>query len=174
MWLANASAEVEGGGFGLNFDILESNIINLAIIIGVLIYFGRGFLGKALGDRSERIETEIKEAEQRVRTAQESLSDAQQKLTQAQAEAQRIRANAEEQAQAAKTAILEKADREIERMKATASQELEGDRDKAIAELRNRVTALALEQTEAQLRQQLSDRGTQDKAVDRGIAMLGG
>ncbi|MEM1254426.1 MAG: F0F1 ATP synthase subunit B, partial [Cyanobacteria bacterium P01_H01_bin.21] len=30
----------EEGGFGLNFDILETNLINLVIIIGVLVYFG--------------------------------------------------------------------------------------------------------------------------------------
>jgi F-type H+-transporting ATPase subunit b len=38
----------EAGGFGLNFDILETNLVNLAIVAGVLIYFGRGFLGKTL------------------------------------------------------------------------------------------------------------------------------
>ncbi|MGB3239817.1 MAG: F0F1 ATP synthase subunit B [Geitlerinemataceae cyanobacterium] len=174
VWLANASAEVESGGFGLNFDIFEANLINLSIIIGVLVYFGKGFLGKTLSERSERIETAIKEAEQRVQAAKEGLSDSQQKLTQAQAEAQRIRANAEEQAEVAKAAILAKSDREIERMKATASQELEGDRDKAIAELRNRVTAQALELAEAQLRDRLNDRSTQEQAVERGIALLGG
>lgn len=174
MWLANASAEVESRGFGLNFDLFETNLINLSIIIGVLIYFGRGFLGKTLGDRQERIETAIKEAEQRVQAAKEALSDSQQKLTQAQAEAQRIRANAEEQAQVAKAAILAKSERELERMKAAASQELEGDRDKAIAELRSRVTAMALEQAEGLLRERLSDRSTQEQAVNRGIAMLGG
>ncbi|NJK69970.1 MAG: F0F1 ATP synthase subunit B, partial [Microcoleus sp. SU_5_3] len=28
------------GGFGLNFDILETNLINLSIVIGLLFYFG--------------------------------------------------------------------------------------------------------------------------------------
>jgi len=39
------------GGFGLNFDILETNLINLVIIIAVLFYFGRGFVGKILTER---------------------------------------------------------------------------------------------------------------------------
>ena len=64
------------GGFGLNFDILESNLINLAILIGLLFYFGRSFLGKVLGERREKIETAIKEAEQRQKEAAAALSDA--------------------------------------------------------------------------------------------------
>lgn len=28
-------------GFGLNTDIFETNIINLSVVIGVLIYYGR-------------------------------------------------------------------------------------------------------------------------------------
>nr|YP_009371169.1 AtpF [Torreya grandis]APX55446.1 ATP synthase CF0 subunit I [Torreya jackii]ARR75290.1 AtpF [Torreya grandis] len=30
------------GGFGLNTNILETNIINLSVVLGVLIYFGKG------------------------------------------------------------------------------------------------------------------------------------
>ena len=29
-------------GFGLNINILETNIINLSVVLGVLIYFGKG------------------------------------------------------------------------------------------------------------------------------------
>jgi F-type H+-transporting ATPase subunit b len=28
--------------FGLNTNILETNLINLAVVIGVLVYFGKG------------------------------------------------------------------------------------------------------------------------------------
>lgn len=30
------------GGFGLNTNLLETNLINLAVVIGVLVYFGKG------------------------------------------------------------------------------------------------------------------------------------
>lgn len=35
-----------GGGFGINTNLLETNLINLIIVIGVLIWFLRGFLGE--------------------------------------------------------------------------------------------------------------------------------
>lgn len=31
-----------GAGFGLNTNILETNVINLAVVIGSLVYFGKG------------------------------------------------------------------------------------------------------------------------------------
>lgn len=30
-------------GFGINTDIIETNVLNLAVVIGVLIYYGRSF-----------------------------------------------------------------------------------------------------------------------------------
>lgn len=45
----------EGGGWGLDFNILETNLVNLLIVYAILFYFGRGFLGKALGDRQATI-----------------------------------------------------------------------------------------------------------------------
>ncbi|MEL6249794.1 MAG: F0F1 ATP synthase subunit B, partial [Cyanobacteria bacterium J06627_15] len=65
LWLVAS----EEGGFGLNFDILETNLINLIIIIGVLVYFGRSFLGKTLTERRVAIESAIKDAEARQQKA---------------------------------------------------------------------------------------------------------
>ncbi len=36
--LAEGAAE---GGFGLNLDLFETNLVNLAILVGILFYFGR-------------------------------------------------------------------------------------------------------------------------------------
>ena len=177
-FLATAAAEVaaEGGsegGFGLNFDILETNLINLSIIIGVVFFFGRKFLGNTLSERRSKIEEEIRDAEKRQKEAAAALADAQQKLAKAQSEAEKIRASAEENAQAAKTAILEASRQEIERMRDTAVRDLNTERDRAIAELRQRVAALAMQRVESQLRDHLDD-SAQQQLIDRSIALLGG
>lgn len=31
-----------GNGFGLNTNLLETNLINLGVVLGLLIYFGKG------------------------------------------------------------------------------------------------------------------------------------
>jgi F-type H+-transporting ATPase subunit b len=170
--LAHAEAASEGG-FGLNLDLFETNIINLVIVIGVLVYFGRGVLGKILAERRENIESSIAEAEKRQKDAAAALAEQQQKLAQAQAEANRIRAEAETKAKTAKEAILAQSKKDIERLQAEAVQDLTASQERAIAQLRQRVTAMALENVENQLKTQL-DEAKQQKLVDRSIALLGG
>ena len=161
------------GGFGLNFDILETNLINLSILIGVLLYFGTKIVGKTLSDRQGRIAEAVQEAEERQRKAAEALADGQQKLAQAQAEAERIRKAAQETAQVAREEILAQSAQDVLRLKETAQQDLNTEQERAIAELRQRVVALAMARVESQLRSQLDD-SAQHKLIDRSIALLGG
>lgn len=168
-----ATAEAAEGGFGLNLDVLETNLINLAIIIVVLFYFGRNFLGKILTERRAKIEAAIQEANQRQKEAAAALAEQQQKLAQAQAEAEKLRKAAEENANKAREAILAQAAKDVETLKTTAGRDVESEREKAIAELRQKVAAMAMQRVESQLRSQL-DEGAQQQLVDRSIALLGG
>ncbi|BAZ48091.1 ATP synthase F0 subunit B [Nostoc sp. NIES-4103] len=168
--LAEGAAE---GGFGLNLDILETNLINLAILIGILFYFGRKVLSNILSERKSNIATAIQEAEGRLKEAQIALSQAQEQLTQAQAEAQRIRKAAEENAQKAKEATLAKAAEDVERLKQTAAADLNTERERALAELRQRVAALALQKVESELRAGIAD-DVQQAIIERSIAQVGG
>lgn len=174
-WLiAEAGAEAsEGGGFGINTNILETNLVNLSIVLGILVYFGRGFLSGILGNRRSEIETAISEAEDRKRKASVALADEQQKLAQAQQEAQRIRAAAEEQAQAARTAILAQSERDIQRLRESVSQDVDAEIAKAIAELRRKTVNMALQKAESELPSRLND-DVQRSIIDRSIGMLGG
>jgi len=85
----------------------------------------------------------------------------------------RIRAAAEETAKKAKEAILAQAAQDVERMRATAGQELEAERERAIAQLRSAVVSLALAKVESQLKTSLDD-SAQHQLIDRSIALLGG
>ena len=172
--MAEAGMEAaEEGGFGLNTDVLETNLVNILIVVGLLVYFGRGFLGKILSDRRSAIESAIKEAEDRRQQAASALAEEQQKLAQAQQEASRIRAAAEEQATATKAAILAQSERDIQRLRESVFQDVDAERARAIAELRQQVTAMALQKAEAELPSHLND-DVQRGIIDRSIAMLGG
>lgn len=162
----------ETKGFGLNFDILESNIINLAIVIGVLIYFGKGFLGSKLEERRAAIETAIKDAEARQKQAASSLAEQQQKLQLAKKDAERIRAEAQTNAEAAREAVLAQSAKDIERLKAAAQQDMSSQQDRVMQELRRRVSAMAIEKVRSRLPEVLND-STQTKLVDQSIAQLG-
>jgi F-type H+-transporting ATPase subunit b len=168
--LAEGAAE---GGFGLNLDLLETNLINLAILIGILFYFGRKVLSNILNERRSKIEAAIQDAEGRLKEAQTSLAQVQEQLTQAQAEAQSIRQAAEENAQVAKDAILARAVLDIERLKETAAADLNAERDRAITQLRQQVVAMALQKVDLQLQTGIAD-DAQQILIERSIAQLGG
>jgi F-type H+-transporting ATPase subunit b len=172
LFLTEAHGEVERG-FGLNFDILESNVINLLILGGVLFYYGRDIVANILKERRERIAQQIEEVEQKLQQASKSLEEQQQKLAQAQATAAKIRSEAEANAEKAKSAMLAQGAQEVERLKSMAVADLNSEQDKAIAELKQKVAALALERVESQLNNVLTEE-TQQKLIDRSIAQLGG
>lgn len=169
------AAEAEGaeGGFGLNIDLFETNIINLALLIGILFYFGRKVLTNILDERRSKIAAEIAEAEQRLKEGQTALAKVQEQLVQAQAEAERIKKAAQENAEAAKAEILARAAQDVERLRETAAADLNAERDRAIAQLRQRVVAQALQKVESELRSGIGD-DAQQILIERSIAQLGG
>lgn len=168
--LAEAGAE---GGFGLNFNILETNLINLSVLIAVLVYFGRQIVPKTLSDRHTAIAAAIQEVEQRCQSAELQLQEQQKNLKQAQTEAEQIRANAVESAKVAREAILAQAQEDVLRLKESATQDLNSARDRAITELRQRVVAMAMQQAESQLKDRMNE-STQHQLIERSIALLGG
>ena len=160
-------------GFGLNLDILDTNLVNLTILIGLLLFYGRKFLTKLLTERRGKIEAEIKQAEQRAKDAAGALAGAQQKLAQAQAEAEQIHQNALSRAQQVKESILAEGQEEVTRLQATASQELSTETDKVIAQIKQQIVSLALAKAEAELTGNL-DSSAQKKLIERSLAQLGG
>ena len=171
--LATEAHSAGEGGFGINLDFLETNLFNLAILLGIVIYYAPKTLGKILSERRSKIAEAIQEAESRQQTAAAKLAEEQQKLSQAQAEAVRIRQSSEERAQNAQAEIAAQAELDVQRLRDTAANDLGAEQDRVIAELKRRIAALAVEKAEADLRSRLSDRD-QDTLIERSIAQLGG
>nr|WGT92317.1 AtpF [Desmotetra delicata] len=79
------------GGFGINTNILETNIINLAAVVGIVVSFVGSNLNSLLEDRKTTILKNLQEANQRAIEAQEKLNQARAQLEQAKKKAQEIR-----------------------------------------------------------------------------------
>ena len=88
------------GGFGINLNLFETNLINLVIVIGVLVWFLRGFLGGILERRRSAILQDLQDAESRLKTATEELEKAQAELAAAQQKAERIKTDGKARAAA--------------------------------------------------------------------------
>jgi F-type H+-transporting ATPase subunit b len=73
----------EEEGIGLNSDILETGVINILALVGILIYAGKDFLGSLLDERKTTIVKGVQDAEDRLKEAQKRLNEAEKQLSQA-------------------------------------------------------------------------------------------
>jgi F-type H+-transporting ATPase subunit b len=158
-------------GFGINSNILETNLINLIIVLVLLVNFTRGFLGKLLSARLHRIESALKDAEARQAKAKQDLESAQAQLTQAEQEAQRIIQEAQQSADVARNAILAGVEEDIAKLQAAADQEIASERSRVVKQLRRQLVEQALQATQSRLDQGLS-ASAQHQLVDRSLSLL--
>ncbi len=166
-----ASEAGESSGIGFNTDILETNVINLVIVVAFLVYAGRGFLGKILSARLESIQSSISDAEKRQKEATDKLAVQQGKLAQAKTEADNLRKQAETDAKSAADLILATVDADIARLRESADQEIATEQERVIVQLRQQVADKALANVQAYFDRGLSE-STQIELIDRSIALL--
>jgi F-type H+-transporting ATPase subunit b len=160
------------GGFGLNLNPFETNIINLAIVIAGLIYFLRGFLGGILERRRSAILSDLKDAEERLASASAAVVKAQQELTEAQARAERIRTDGQSRAQAIRLECEKRTVEEMARLKQDSASDLQSEASRVSDQLRREAARLAIEKALASLPGQL-DATAQARLIDQSIQSLG-
>lgn len=78
-------------GFGFNTNVFETNIINLAAVVGIVVSFVGSNLTSLLQDRKNTILKNLQEANQRAIEAQEKLNQARVQLELAKKKAEEIR-----------------------------------------------------------------------------------
>ncbi|MFS8906276.1 F0F1 ATP synthase subunit B [Synechococcus sp. O70.2] len=156
---------------GILEAVLESNLINIAIILTLLYLLGRRVVGEALAKRRESILEELRQAEQRKQEALERLAKEQQKLAQAQQEAERIRRQAEASAEARRQELLQQVEQEIERLRAKAARDLAAEQEQILQELRCQIVRQALRKVEQELPQHLNEQ-IHHRLIEQGIQML--
>jgi len=160
------------GGFGLNFNPFETNIINLAIVIAGLVWFLRGFLGGILERRRAAILTDLRDAETRLTSATTALADAQKGLADAQKKAEQIVADGKARADAIRLESEQRTIEEIARMKQAASSDLANEASRVSNQLRRDTALKAIEKALSTLPGRL-DETAQAKLIDQSIQSLG-
>ncbi|MFM7236264.1 MAG: F0F1 ATP synthase subunit B [Cyanobium sp.] len=160
------------GNFGLNFNLFETNIINLAIVIAGLVWFLRGFLGGILERRRSAILTDLRDAEERLTSATTALAEVQSGLADAQKKAEQIRADGKARADAIRLESEQRTIEEIARMKQAASSDLANEASRVSDQLRRDTALKAIEKALAALPGKL-DETAQAKLIDQSIQSLG-
>jgi len=159
-------------GFGLNLDLFETNIINLAVVIFGLYKFLPGFLGKILEKRRTTILTDLKDAEERLSQAKNSLSKAKDELASAKQKAEKIRNDCKSRAEAIRLESEKRTVEEMARIKQGAVSDLTAEAARVTSQLRKEAAELAIEKALAMLPKKL-DSKTQDDFLKQSIKNIG-
>jgi len=159
-------------GFGLNLNLFETNIINLAVVVFGLYKFLPGFLGKILEKRRTTILTDLKDAEERLSQAKNSLSKAKDELASAKQKAEKIRNDCKSRAEAIRLESEKRTVEEMARIKQGAVSDLTAEAARVTSQLRKEAAELAIEKALAMLPKKL-DSKTQDDFLKQSIKNIG-
>ncbi len=159
-------------GFGLHLDLLNSNLINLAILIPILVWFLKGFLGGILSRRSEAILQDLQEAESRLSTTATQLQKAQAELASARATAQTILKDGQARADAIRAEGEQRTIAEMARLQEEAKADTDSEARRISNELRRSTATQAIALALQDLPNALSDQ-KQTKLLEATINSLG-
>ena len=160
------------GGFGLNLNLFETNIVNLAIVIFGLYKFLPNFLGGILERRRAIILADLQDAEERLAAATTALAQAQQDLAAAQEKAEQIRTDGKARAEAIRQESEKRTIEEMVRVKQGAAADLDAEAARVSNQLRREAARLAIEKALASLPGKLS-ADAQAALVNQSIQSLG-
>nr|YP_009942072.1 ATP synthase CF0 subunit I [Hovenia dulcis]QJS52419.1 ATP synthase CF0 subunit I [Hovenia dulcis]QOC71238.1 ATP synthase CF0 subunit I [Hovenia dulcis]QRG30761.1 ATP synthase CF0 subunit I [Hovenia acerba] len=133
------------GSFGFNTDILATNPINLSVVFGVLIFFGKGVLSDLLDNRKQRILKTIQNSEELRGGAVERLEKARAHLRKVEMEAEQFRANGYSEIEREKWNLINSTYKTLEQLENYKNETIHFEQQKAINQVRQRVFQQALQ-----------------------------
>ncbi|YP_009378746.1 ATP synthase CF0 subunit I (chloroplast) [Actinidia eriantha] len=147
------------GSFGFNTDILATNPINLSVVLGVLIFFGKGVcasclnewkdnllsLSDLLDNRKQRILNTIRNSEELRGGAIEQLEKARARLRKVEMEADQYRVNGYSEIERQKLNLINSTSKDLEQLENSKNETIYFEQQRAINQVRQRVFQQALQ-----------------------------
>nr|YP_009317293.1 ATP synthase CF0 subunit I [Mikania micrantha]YP_010002954.1 ATP synthase CF0 subunit I [Mikania cordata]QXL60467.1 ATP synthase CF0 subunit I [Mikania decora]QXL60554.1 ATP synthase CF0 subunit I [Mikania decumbens]QXL60641.1 ATP synthase CF0 subunit I [Mikania glomerata]QXL60728.1 ATP synthase CF0 subunit I [Mikania haenkeana]QXL60815.1 ATP synthase CF0 subunit I [Mikania lehmannii]QXL60902.1 ATP synthase CF0 subunit I [Mikania neurocaula]QXL60989.1 ATP synthase CF0 subunit I [Mikania len=133
------------GSFGFNTDILATNLINLSVVLGVLIFFGKGVLSDLLDNRKQRILNTIRNSEELREGAIEQLEKARARLRKVEIEADEFRVNGYSEIEREKLNLIDSTYKILEQLENYKNETINFEQQKASNQVRQRVFQQALQ-----------------------------
>ncbi len=168
----NCSSLIAAAGFGLNLNLFETNVINLAVVIFGLYKFLPNFLGSILQRRRDAILIDLKDAEERLETSTKAFDQAQKDLAAAEQKASQIRNDCKARAEAIRLESEKRTVEEMARIKQGAASDLNAEAARVSSQLRREAAKLAIERALAVLPEKLDEK-TKASFISNSIQNMG-
>lgn len=172
--LASVPASAAGGGEdhgGSHAAELAWQALNLAILIGVLVYFARKPIQNFFADRRSKISTDLEDAAELLAQAESRYAEWQRKLIDLDSELDGIKTEGRRRAEEDREMILAEAQAAAERIHKNAVATVDQELRRAQTELRKEVAILATEIAERMLREKVED-SDRDRLLDEFITRV--
>nr|AKZ31187.1 ATP synthase CF0 B subunit [Goodenia micrantha] len=133
------------GSFGFNTDILATNLINLSVVLGLLIFFGKGVLNDLLDNRKQRILNSIRNSEELREGAIAQLEKARAHLRKVEIEADRYRMDGYSEIERKKWNLIDSTYKALEELENYKNETINFEQQKASTQVRQQVFQQALQ-----------------------------
>nr|YP_009559315.1 ATP synthase CF0 B subunit [Acer wilsonii]YP_009643552.1 ATP synthase CF0 B subunit [Acer laevigatum]YP_010166199.1 ATP synthase CF0 subunit I [Acer sinense]QHB75106.1 ATP synthase CF0 subunit I [Acer tataricum subsp. ginnala]QPP20184.1 ATP synthase CF0 B subunit [Acer negundo]AUW36622.1 ATP synthase CF0 B subunit [Acer wilsonii]AWH62866.1 ATP synthase CF0 B subunit [Acer laevigatum]QRV60257.1 ATP synthase CF0 subunit I [Acer sinense] len=128
------------GSFGFNTDILATNPINLSVVLGVLIFFGKGVrVSDLLDNRKRKILNTIRNSEELQGGAIQRLEKARARLRKVEREADQFRVNGYSEIEREKLNLIKSTYKTLEELENYKNETIRFDHQRAVQQVRQQV-----------------------------------
>ena len=174
MLMSGAAMASGGEEHASNGDALKETLfqaLNLALLLGVLIYFGRKPIAEFFSTRRDGISGELSDAADLLSQAEQRNAELQRRLVDLGSEVDGIREDAGRRAEEEAERILSDARASADRIRRDAKAAVAQELRRAQAELRDEAADLALELAANKLAEQVGD-ADRERLVDEFITRI--
>jgi len=147
-------------GFGFNTNLIETNVLNLAVVIGVVIKVVGDSLRSLLDQRRRTILSTLQEADLKAKEAKQRLEAAQRTLEEARLRVQEIRIQTIQTVERGKSEAQKQLERDLNRLRERRDQAIQLERQRATQFISYQISGLALNSAENILLNALNPKGT--------------
>ncbi|KKS45176.1 MAG: ATP synthase subunit b [Parcubacteria group bacterium GW2011_GWA2_42_18] len=142
--------------FHIDVKLLIAQLVNFAVVFGVLYWFALRPLAKLMRERSEKIEKGLNDAKENAKKLEEAKEEYKKIVSQARVEAERTLQMARKDAETARATGAVQAKEEIERLFSQGKKQLESEKNNMIEEARKEVADLVVRTVEKVLPSSIS------------------
>jgi F-type H+-transporting ATPase subunit b len=168
---AIAFAEEHGGGGGGHEGNLVWHAINLALVVGVIVYFARSPIQAFMAERRSSIESNLAAAKRELDSAEARLAECTARANSLDREIAELRAAVQTQAEAERDRLLADARAAAERIRRDAAVAVEQEGRRARDELREEAAEIAVKLAGDLLKRSVGD-ADRARLVDEFVASV--
>lgn len=157
--LMTATAFASADGHDLPWGNFAYRVITLAVVLGIIWYKGGSKIKSFFNGRADGIKEELVSLETRKADAKAKLADVEQRIANLDAEAQSILEEYRKQGEAAKAAIIERAEKSAAQITEQAGKAAENEVKQAMEQMREEMADLVATAAEQMIAKKLDKKG---------------